>query len=90
MSARRTPPDLIRPPRVGAAVYEDMPFEDATARLSEVLAGGYSVSLFTTWQRRASDGRLHFEQVRKAARAGRCLAASPTASALDCRCGASA
>lgn len=64
---RQTPPDLFRTPRIGAAVYEDMLFEDAAARLGEVLAGGYSVSLFTTWQRRTSDGRLHFEQVRGAA-----------------------
>jgi alditol oxidase len=49
-------------------VFEDLPFQTALEHLREILATGYSVSLFTTWLRResrtsSSDNGLWFEQV---------------------------
>ncbi len=36
-------------------VFEELPWETLETRLNEILAGGYSVSLFTTWTERGVD-----------------------------------
>ncbi len=42
--------DVVPTYSIRQDVYEDLPWEEAFAHLDEVMADGYSVSLFTTWQ----------------------------------------